>query len=479
METNFTYRFSPSEIYTNAFVDLDLFIKNDTTDTINFDSDSLITITFPVGNTDTTLALDASFNGKSQTKSFSCAKDNPQAAIFNVTGIKLNNPLAPGAEIHITFEQVAINSIAGTAIVAINDYVLTVEPIPSEVPIVKTVESKFGVLAYLQQLVVGLGQSTLLTWYSTGSAKVKVAGFPEIPIEREFPIQEPSPYRGTSPVNIAATAANTPYTVTAYDINGKASDPVIVYLYQSPAIINEFKAYKTADLAPGQEVGDEPLTADQSITLDWTLTYAASSLLKKPDRSISNPINPMTVVPGRDLVTAYQGNYDAMPDYASYKLSAFGYSDSRPTQELRFKIKPIGIKYFKYNTRAEDGTLSGVTWATDPLNWPALEVQLSNQPYKLIITHPGGTKTTYYLGDNDSHPQIQYFNLTKSGNQGTFSWVGKNLKTLVLTRPDNSTYNVPGNVNTYGTLTEALKTGEYTLTGTANDGSTIISKLSA
>ncbi len=478
-DLKFSYDFRPSEIFTNSVVDLHLYITNNTAQSIEFeggpDSD-IIQIGFPKGGGATDLVIDTSFSGKAETQWFNCNK-SAGSDYYVITAIR-TIPIPPGEEIQVSFLRVPINSTGGTAAVGITEYLGILDPATGQKNIVKVQPQTLSLMAYLQQQIVGLNQSTTLTWYSTGATRVVVTGFATGDKQREFPVKgDRPPYQDNCIVDIAPDKDDTPYTLIAYNGNGN-TDPSVqvnVVLFQSKAIILSYDAYKSANLSQDNLVGTDPLMVNQAIFLYWYLKYASGSQLRTPDRRITNPITPMRVTPGEDLVKGYQGNYGDMPDSAPYQLTAFGFKNDNPTRTLSFKLKPVGIAYFKFKDKAADGKLSGVIWLTDPADWPAMEVNLSSQPYKFVIYQPGGAQNTYYLGDNDNHPQIQYFNYAKAdADKYTLSWVTANLTSLTL-NPGNIT--IPANQIKDGAQTLKLEAAQYTLTGRAADGSSIVSIL--
>ncbi|QJB38021.1 hypothetical protein HF324_09215 [Chitinophaga oryzae] len=472
----FDYSFQPSEIFTNSVVDLNLYVTNNTNDTIEFEggpNSDEIHINFPQGSGATKLVTNVGFTANSDTKYFSCAKSaSDDDYVITAT---MNVPIPKGGQIHIIFLQVPINDTPGTAPVTFTEYLGSADPATGTRDIVKTQPAALSIMAYLQQQVVGLGQTTTLTWYSTGATRVVVTGFATGDKQRTFAVQgDRPPYKGSCIVDIAADLDSTTYTLIAYNGNGN-SDPSVqtyVVLYHGDAKINSFVAYKTDDLSQHNEVGSEPLAVDQPVTLYWYLTYASRWQLKPPGKPLNNPITPRQVTPGMELVQAFPGNYSNMPATSDYKLTAFGFKDRNPSQTISFKLKPVGIGYFKF----KDPALTQVVWQTDPADWLAVEINIpAQQPYTFTIWQPGGKFDVYYLGSNDTHPQIQYFDYTKvSGDQYKLSWITANLTSLTL-NPGN--ISITGDQIKNGSQTLKLEAAQYRLTGLASDGSKIDSVL--
>lgn len=477
----FDYSFQPSEIFTNSVVDLNLYVTNNTNDTIEFKAPSPneegdeIDITFPQGSGPTNLVTNTGFTADSRSAYFNCAKSGGNDN-YVITASR-NVPIPKGGQIHIIFLNVPINDAPGTAPVTINEYFSQDED-PTGTgtrDIVKTQPAALSIMAYLQQQVVGLDQTTTLTWYSTGATRVVVTGFASGEKQRTFPVNgEKPPYRGSCTVDIAADLDSTTYTLIAYNGNGNTDPSVKTYvvLYHGDAKINSFVAYQTYDLSQHNEVGSAPLAVDQSVVLNWYLTYASRWQLKPPGKPLNNPITPRQVTPGMELVKAFQGNYSGMPATSDYKLTAFGFKDRNPSQTISFKLNPVGIGYFKF----KDIALTQVVWQTDPADWPAVEITMpAQQPYTFKIWQPGGKSDVYYLGNNDTHPQIQYFDYTKvSGDQYKLSWITANLTSLTL-NPGN--INITGDQIKNGSQTLKLAAAQYRLTGQASDGSKIDSVL--
>ncbi|NIG56679.1 hypothetical protein [Chitinophaga sp. Cy-1792] len=491
----FKYTITPSTIPTNAKAQLILTITNNTGDTVYFDGgndQSTIDVSFPMGDKDTDLVTDENFTGTADPTDFTCDYNGSFFVIagtpFDNDGNPMQTPLPNGASIKVTFKDVSINKTEGVAQIEISEFVIDKPTGPGYVTVTKEEQKQLDILAYLEENVVGLDQKTTLHWYTTGATHVKVIGFPDAPREKIFDVTVPPPAPGECEVNIGETDKEITYTLIAYTGNGNdPSNPrTTVQLYQSAALIIDFSAYSSAltlkaDLLPD----NTQLDVDEPVTITQTVQYASSWQFKKPDRPINGSAHYVKtqVVPGQDLVTAYAGKYDRMPDTATYRLTVFGYQDPLnpqpdPFEELHFKIKPVVVKYFKYKDRDANGNLSTMIAETVPYDWPARVLSSGGgQPNILTITQPGGSKVVLYLGEPDTHPQVQYFNLAKDSSNGTFSWVGKNVKSLVLTRPDKTTYNVPTNAIAYGTLKENWQVGDYLLTAVGTDNSTVVSIL--
>jgi hypothetical protein len=462
----FNYSFQPPQVFIATSFDLKLTVENPATGSkAHFSGGPKgdeIDITFPVGSGQTDLVNSLSFTASSLTPGFTCSK----AAGGNYFAIKApaGGDLLPGNKIEIVFSAVVINGQTGSASVNIQEFVGGTSG--STLVGVTKLPQSLGLIAWLEPLVVGLQQQSTLFWQSMGATKVQVSGFNDPPATRTFIVKgSQPPYSDNCQVSVPSTESQRTYILEAFTGDGKHTPQQPVTLTQSAPLITSFTPVITGAIG----VSDK-------ISLRWSTLFAASTTLKPPGAIMFNPLSPLQVTPGQDIANAYQGNYQSMPDTASYILSAIGYQNN-PIQTLSFKLAPVGLSFFKFMNKATNGTLSGVKWETDPEDWDPIEVSLSNVLNTLTIYQPGGTSDVYYLGSGDTvHPQVQYFNAQDNGSgQYIFSWVTANLKSLVLS-PGN--YQIDASQIQNGSMTLSLTAAQYVLTGTGNNGETIVSKLS-
>lgn len=460
----FNYNFQPQQVFIGAAADISLVIENPlTSGTVEFDGGrdgSEIHITFPVGSGKNDLVNALGFKAVSQTDGFSC--DQSSTGQYYVVTSQNDIDITPGMQIIIKFEGMIINGQEGTAQVGIDEYVL-IDQTASGTTAVTKVPQGLNVIAWLEPLVVGLYGTSTLYWRSTGGTTVQVAGLNEGTGVKQFPVKGEPPYPGSYGVNILPEQPQRVFTVTVFAGTTRGPE-VMPTLTQNPPLITSYTGNKSGTIG-----------VTDTVQLKWSCLYASSTSLKPPGTAIPNPLSPRTVVPGQDLVNMYVGNYGAMPDTATYRLTAFGYQNN-PSQSLSFKLAPVGLAYFKYKTKGADGKLSDIVWATDPAQWKAVELNLNNNLNTLTIYQPGGRSNVYYLGSGDTtHPQIQYFNAEKgTGDQYTFSWVTANLKSLVL-NPGN--FPITGGDIQNGNKTMILTAAQYILSGVGNNGESIQSVL--
>ncbi len=468
-DTLLTYTFQPPQVFVATTINLKLVIENPAGgNPVIFTGGPQgdeIDITFPVGSGDTDLVNALTFTATSLTSGFTCALASG-GSYFAVKS-PIGATLQPGGHIEINFVNVVINGATDSpppiAEVLIQEYIGS-DSGSTSVGITK-LPATLGIVAWLDPLIIGLSQQSTLYWQSMGGIGVEISGFPGGTGSQKFPVSGQPPYSGNCKVSIGSNSVpQRTYTAKVYTGDNKHTETTVTLTQQPPLILSY-----TADKGPAISVAD-------TVTLSWSSLYGSSTGITTPVAVINNPISPVQVTPGNDLVNAYQGNFQNMPATVNYPLTVNGYL--RPaTAPQPFTLSPVGISYFKFGNMDNQGVLSGVMYRTNPANWGAAELQLSNNLNTLTIYQPGGATTVFYLGSGDTtHPQVQYFNAeSKGSNQYQLSWVTANLTNLVLN---------PGNITITGTnipkgsqLVTLTSSQVYTLTGTAANGQSIVSLL--
>ncbi len=461
----FEYSFQPPNVFLGTTTDMKLVIKNpDNGSTIHFDGGndkSEIDVTFPIGKGENDLSPSLNFTADSLTTGFTCGLASNGDYFRITTSNAGGTDLAPGSSIEINFVNVVVNSQEGTATVQIEELV-TMDTAQTSVNINKQ-QQELAVIPWLDDYVVGEGQFTTLRWISMANTAVEVSGFESGSGTKSFPVEGEQPYTGHVQVTVPIGDAQRDYTLVA-TTPSKRSAPQVVALTVNPPFLVSFTSNKSGTLG-----------VDDNVVLSWEMLYAYQVSLNTPLTTYNSVISPRTETPGQDLVQAYKFNYSNMPDQVTYTLTGQGFKKPA-TGKINFKLAPVGLAYFKFGTN-EDGNLSGIKFATNPPDWIAVEASIAEDPATFTIHQPGGTANVYYLGDNDTvHPQIQYFEATDKGsNNFELSWITKNLRTLTL-NPGN--YNIGGSEINKGSKTLTINSSNtYTLTGTADNGETIVSQL--
>ena len=468
-ETLFQYSFQPPQVFVATTVDLKLVIENPVTGTPVFfaggpDGDE-IDITFPVGSGNTDLVNALTFTATSLTEGFTCALD--AGGTYFAVKSPIGTTVQPGERIEINFVNVVVNgattSPPAAASVLIQEYIgsesgnisVNIDKLPAQL----------GIIAWLDPLIVGLNQPSTLYWQSMGGIGVEISGFPSGSGAEKFPVAGQPPYADSCKVTIASTTIpQRTYTAKVYTGDNQHRETTVTLTQQPPLILSY-------DADKGAKIG-----AADTVVLSWRSLYGSSTAISTPAAIINNPDSPVQVHPGNDLVEAYRGNFGNMPATANYPLTVNGYLNPA-TAPMSFEISPVGLAYFKFGTMNNEGMLSGVKVQTDPADWGATELQLSNELNTFAIYQPGGATSLFYLGSGDTtHPQIQYFEAESKGSgQYELTWVTANVSTLVL---NPGTIQITGERIQRGSQIVTLTTSEtYTLTGTAANGQTIVSLL--
>ncbi|MVT10234.1 hypothetical protein [Chitinophaga tropicalis] len=461
-KTLFTYDLQPSNVFVGTTINMTLTITNppdgnDVKFTGGPHGDE-IDITFPPE-----LVTSTSFQSESQTAAFVCGKvtNTNYFAIKAKTGA--GSTLMPGDNIVVLFKGVPINGTVGSANVTAAEYIGSHEGSAS-MNVTKQ-PAQLAIIAWLQPPVVGQGQLSTLYWQSMGGIEVKIIGFQGNPAIRTFPVQGDPPYPGNCDVYVPDDKDQWIYTAQVLTGDGKHAEQEVTLTQHAP-YITEYRS---------DPIITTPISVTDNVKLIWKALYAASTAVQKPNGTVRPVISELEVTPGQDLLEAYQGNYESMPDTASYILTAFGYREN-PQETLSFRLKPVELAYFKYTQKDAGGKLSAPAFATVPFGWRAARMVQTTNLNTLTIFQPGGYSDVYYLGSADTtHPQIQYFNAEKgAGDEYTFSWVTANLNSLAL-NPGN--YNITGADIGNGSKSLKLEAGTYTLNGTGTDGTPIQSLL--
>jgi hypothetical protein len=463
MATLFDYDIQPSQAFVATNTVLTLTITNPLGgNTVRFaggPKGDEIDVYFPVGKDKTDLTLAIQFTATCNTPGFTCGKAT--AGNYFVVRAPAGASLTPGGQVVILFNPVTINSIAGQATITIKEIIGSSEN-DKDVSVTK-LPQELGIIAWLQPWTIGANQYSTLLWQSMGGTSVQISGYAGGTGTKTFPVSGNPPYPGNTQVTVQPSEAQRTYTVAVYTSDNQHKE-VPVTLTQHAPLITSYTADKSGILS-----------VTDPVTLNWSLMFAGSSTLQTPALNKNNPNPPLVVVPGQDIAKAFQGNYPAMPDTASYLLTAYGYQVN-PSETLSFKLAAVQLAYFKFSSN-DNGSLSGLVYKTDPAQWPPVQLEVVSPTLNILtIFQPGQFSSVYYLGSGDTvHPQIQYFEATDNGKgEYIFNWVTANLKSLVL-NPGN--HQIDSSSIQSGSLTLAPTAGKYILTGTGTNGDTIVSML--
>lgn len=436
-----------------------------------------IDVTIPYGAGADALAASLNFTAQSATGGFTCARQAGSDA-FAVRPVGFGTTtLRPGESIVVEFTGVTINgtpSPAGQpAQVAVQEYIGDADGATTVA--VSKLAQQLAVVAWPRDYTVGLGEQTRLMWQSFGGTMVTVYGFQDgfidpacaiaEPGKRCFPVLGKPPHPGHVQVGVPANQAQWKYTVVVSVDSGQHEQQEVTINQHAPVITG-------LGAAPSLEPPSGPIGAMDPVDLQWSTVFAARAYLQtpaqgSPTRVQPNPTEPITVVPGKDVTAGWQPG-GSVPGTAAYVLTATGFAP-QDVRTVPYTLKPVSIAYFKYRDRAQDGTLSGFSWLTDPPDWPAVEIQVSTAPYTFTVRQPGGGSMTAYLGPGTTQPQVQYFDAAAGeGGEYVLTWVTANVASLVLA-PEGYTV-PPGDVakGSYTVKPDGPRT--YVLTATPGGG---------
>lgn len=474
------YRIQPDRVFVGITTSLTLEVRNETTRTIAFASGDAVEVTFPAGEGETALSRVIDYEPRALTDGFSVTRvEGTGTYRLRAAGFEPRD-LLPGKAVVVSFDGVKVNGVKGDATVAVLE--LLEEEAHASVTVSK-IPQELNVVAWLENLVVGLGEETVLHWESFGGTRVVVAGFDDGTLDpacpegdrqpgyRCFPVTGPPPSHGQVGVGIPATEPQWTYTVQVWTGDGKHRETRVT-LTQHKAEIIGFGA------APGMVQPTQPIGAMDEVPLLWASLYGVRADLRTPidssgTRVSPNPARPRATTPGRDAWTG-AGERRPIPATAEYILRVTGFRDPAEVR-LVYQLKPVRVLYFRYS-KLDSGKLSEPVWAVDPKDWPGVQVVISTPPYTLTVHGPGETKVLY-LGPGDTvHPQVQYFAATDgAGGKKTLRWITANVTALRLEPPG---HDVPAAQIADGTFeVSPTQTTDYVLRATSASGETITSTL--
>jgi hypothetical protein len=462
----FSYVMAPGQGFVALDTTLTITVTNNSGSAVTMKggrNGDLIAITFPVPPAPSPLTDATGFPATSRSTGFLAGVSTSGANIYNIVpnGTQV---VAAGQSIIVDFGPITIDAVAGTATLQVQEFIGDNEGDIS-LPFSKIAQT-LNIIAWAVPQNVGLGQSATLYWQSFAGTNVTISGMPTGP--RNFPVSGNPPYPGNLAVTLLSSDAQRFYTARV-TTNDQRHVETQVGVTQLPPVITLFR---TASPPP------DPLPPGQSVTFSWTTLYASQLRLQNsaglPDRGVLPNVSALTVTPGLDAANGLPAG--TVPSQIAYTLLANGYKG--PVQQsICFTLAPAELVYFKYLNRAEDGTLSNPQFALIPLLWPWSTVFTGPDGVNVLtVPQPGGSTDTYYLGGNDTvHPQIQYFAWEPAEGGGTLRWVTANLVSLTL-QPMGTV--IPQDQIAQGTLKISGKPETiYTLTGTAQDGTAIASRL--
>ena len=404
------------------------------------------------------------FTAQSMTAGFTAGQDKPGSTDFVVLPVGEFQVLQPGASIQVVFNPVTVNGTPGTPRLTVTEYIGTNKP--SVGLTITKAPQELAVIAWLDPYVVGKGQVSTLYWQSFGGTSVTVFGFPDGTGSRIFPVSGQPPYPGNCPVTVPATDPQRTYTLQVTTNDGRHAQDEVTLTQHAP-LISAFGPYPAAS----------SVSPAQTVDLTWTTQYGSRVWLQNnagdSTAVAANPLIPYPVSPGKDAVQS-AGSQSQIPAQVSYSLIAEGFG--KPARATcGFTIEPALLLYFKYADRDAQGHLSGLTFLTDPADWPS-NMTLAGDGGVLTVYQPGGGSLVAYLGSADTtHPQVRYFAATVDAGAIALTWVTANVTALRLDPPGQDI--VAADIPQGSLAVKPTERTTYVLTATAANGTTISSAL--
>lgn len=481
-DTRLDYRLTPPQVFVATSTGLTLTIGVPTQGSaVTLEDGDEIQVRFPAPGAPDALTMVLPLTVTSSDPRFTAALsgtgDYYVVAPFGFEG----QTIAPGTAFTVTWGSFQVSPDTGTSTIRVDEFIGS--GTGGRALAVEKVAQELNVVAWLEDLVVGLEQQTKLNWTSYGGTLVVVAGFQggtheacpqdlRRPGWKCFAVRGDPPYPAFTMVDVPSTsAAQWQYTVRVYTGDGQNREKV-VSLTQHAAYIFGFGVYP--DLAPPAA----PVGATETARLSWRTIYGTEAYLTSPTgqhREFTNPANPVAVQPGVDAMQSAPSK-SQIPDTASYKLQVKGFGGFVEAT-VTFRILPVRLLYFKYMQMDEQGNLSDPRWLMDPADWKGTDLKPAPDLYTFIVYQPGSRTEVRYLGAGDTtHPQVQYFAATPGeGGRQTLTWVTANVTALVL---NPGGYHVPGGEIAKGTY-EITPPGttDYVLEATAASGEKVTSTL--
>ncbi|PKU23898.1 hypothetical protein [Telmatospirillum siberiense] len=471
-DTKLTYSLQPSNVFVALQTDLTLTITNPSQTTpvtlqpgMRAD-EILVTFPMPPGSPPANALIDsAGFSAENPEGLLLVGPQTTGSNVYVIRPADQQVTLQPGHAITVVFSQLAINATVGATTVGIDEYIgsgagrtsLGVSKVPQELK----------VIGWLTDYTVGLGQYSLLRWQSFGGTKVTLYGLPGIGY-KEFKVSGDPPYPGKYAVSLLKNAQNT-FTLVVETNDGRHEQTAVTLSPGAPYI----SYFKTTEQQPS------PLPVNKSVDLVWSMLYAANAYLTGPQgqpRPVpTEPLEPRTITPGADAVAAAQGNLSAIPAQTVYELQGQGFEPPASARRI-FQLGPVGLLYFKYLTKAKDGTLSDPAFDTDPHGWGGIQASYTVEMNTLHLFQPGGAETAYYLNSGEtSKPQIRYFaaDAPKDGKVA-LNWITRNLTNLTI---DPGGYKIPDDKKDEGSMAVDPGPTAFILTGTRSEGGILSSTL--
>lgn len=478
------YRIQPDKVFVGTTTSLTLEIRNETANTVSFGPNDGVEVTFPAGEGADALSRVVDYQPRALTEGFVAAQvaGTPTYRV-RAGGFEVRD-LLPGHSVVVRFDGVKVNGVKSDAGVIVPVLEQLADEARSSVTVAKLAQ-ELAVVAWLEQLVVGLGEETVLRWQSFGGTRVVVAGFedgyedPNCPAGdrrsgyRCFPVTGDPPSPGQMSVGVPdPDRPQWTYTVRVLTSDAQHREAQVT-LTQHKAEITGFGGM------PGMVKPTDPIGAADEVRLQWASLYGRKAYLQTPTDSAGRQVslNPARVLAVQPGVDAWRGAADPrrIPATAEYVLRVTGFRAPAEAR-LTYRFKPVRALFFRFSKLTGD-TLSEPVWEIDAAGWPAVEAVMSTPPYTLTVYGPGETKQVLYLGSGDAvHPQVQYFAATAGqGGKKTLQWVTANLTALRLEPPG---YDVPAGQMAKGSYeVTPTQTTDYVLRATAANGEVVTSTL--
>src|SRR5665213_195316 len=376
--------------------------------------DNCVTITIPYGSADSdlTLALTGK-EGTALTSGWNCASTIQSSGRVFVFWPAKGTIFDPGDQAQMTLTLLISTSSAPRTPTTVQINTTFGDVDENQNIIVTKAMPPLAVVNFgAEPLTVGAQERTKLSWQVTGASQVRVT-----PDVGTFLAPNKFLWNSSTIVLPPQTQAQTTYQAFAETGDDrKASKPITVYL-----------ASPTAKLSVST---NGPIDASDAqgnwttVNASWITKYATMAFLSDGSSNnrvaLQNPSYPLT--PGASLT----GSNNSVTE----TLKATGYG-TPATSPQTITFNPARITYFKF----VHPDFTGMTFqALGSTNGGAITPQPGGL-FILTVLGPGGP-LVQYLGQNDTHTQVMYFNAAPasvaSGATVTLSWITNNATSLLL-----------------------------------------------
>jgi hypothetical protein len=414
--------------------------------------DNSVVIGIPYGDADNdlTLALTGK-EGTAITPGWNCASTTLSSGLVFVFWPATGTTFDPGDQAQMTLTLLISTSSAPATPTTVQTNTTLGGVDESQNVTITKVMPPLAVLNFLATpLTVGAQQRTTLSWQVTGASQVVIT-----PAVGTFLAPNKFLWNSSTVVLPPQTQPQTTYQAFAETGDQRiASKPITVDLSPPTAALS----VSTNGPIDASDAQGKWTTVDASWTTQYATLAFLSDGLSNNRVALQSKCYPLT--PGASLT----GSNNSVTE----TLKATGFAaPAISSQTITFN--PARIAYFKF----VNPDLTGMTFqALGSTNGGAITQPQPGGPFILTVQGPGGP-LVQYLGKNDTHTQVMYFNATPasvaSGGAVALSWITNNATSLML-QPGNLALPVVPNFGVGTQQVNPTATTPYVLTAVGPSG---------